>query len=128
MQVAVALVSLIVLDAIWLGLLMSDFYRRQLAPVARMVDGRLDVVWPAAALVYPLLAGGLTLFVLRTARTSSEAALLGAAFGIVTYGVYDLTNQATLREWPVLLTAVDIAWGALLCGLTAWFVAVMVKP
>ena len=55
-QFAVALVVLLVLDTVWLGVVMKDFYRRALAPVARMADGQLDPIWPVAALVYPVLA------------------------------------------------------------------------
>jgi uncharacterized membrane protein len=122
-----AMAGFVVLDAIWLGLLMKDFYRRHLGHIARMADGGLDPVWPAAALVYPALAGGLTVFVLARAKSPAEALLLGAFFGLVTYGVYDLTNHATLRDWPVVLTVVDIAWGAFLCGTTAWAVAMLTR-
>jgi uncharacterized membrane protein len=122
-----AMAGFVVLDAIWLGLLMKDFYRRHLGHIARMADGGLDPVWPAAALVYPALAGGLTVLVLARAKSPAEALLLGAFFGLVTYGVYDLTNHATLRGWPVVLTVVDIAWGAFLCGTTAWAVAMLTR-
>ena len=72
-QFAVALVVLLVADGLWLGVVMRDFYRRSLAPVARMAEGGLDPIWPIAALVYPLLAVGLTVFVLARARTPVEA-------------------------------------------------------
>ena len=122
-----SVVTLIVFDAVWLGLVMSGFYRRHLAHLARMHDGRLAPVWPVAALVYPVLAIGVTVFVLNRARTPVEALMLGALFGFVAYGLYDLTNHATLRDWPALLTVVDIAWGAALCGGTAWVVAVLTR-
>jgi uncharacterized membrane protein len=76
-----------------------------------------------AALVYPALAGGLTVFVISRARSPLEALALGAFFGLCTYGVYDLTNHATLRDWPATLTIVDMTWGAVICGATAWIVA-----
>ena len=114
-----ALVALIVLDSLWLGLLMKDFYRRSLAPVARMADGGLDPIWPVAALVYPVLALGLTIFVAGRARGPLEALAWGACFGALTFAVYDLTNHATLREWRAAMTVVDIAWGAVSCGTAA---------
>jgi uncharacterized membrane protein len=117
---AVALAVLVVLDGLWLGVVMKDFYRRALAPVARMNDGLLDPIWPIAALVYPVLAAGLTVLVLARARTPAEAAALGAFFGAVSFAVYDLTNHATLRDWRATMTVVDIAWGACSCGLASW--------
>ena len=125
-QFLIALVSFAVLDFLWLGLLMKDFYRRHLSHLARMADGAMDPVWPVAALVYPLLAGGLTVFVVSRARSPIEALALGATFGLCMYGLYDLTNHATLRGWPVTLTVVDMTWGAVICGATAWVVATMV--
>jgi uncharacterized membrane protein len=122
-QFLIALVSFAVLDFLWLGLLMKDFYRRHLGHLARMAGGAMDPVWPVAALVYPALAGGLTVFVISRARSPLEALALGAFFGLCTYGVYDLTNHATLRDWPVTLTIVDMTWGAVICGVTAWIVA-----
>jgi uncharacterized membrane protein len=123
----VALVALVLLDGIWLGVLMKDFYRRGLAPIARMADGGLDPIWPIAGLVYPVIALGLAVFVLGRARTPGEAMALGALFGALTYAVYDLTNHATLREWRTVVTVVDIGWGTFSCGLTAWICALLVR-
>lgn len=126
-QFVLSLVGFAVLDGLWLGFLMSEFYRRHLAPIARLKDGRLDPIWPVAALVYPTLAAGLTVFVLARAKSPAEALALGAFFGLVSYGLYDLTNHATLREWPAILTVVDMTWGAVICGGTAWMVAMITR-
>ena len=123
-----SLVSFAVLDALWLGVLMKGFYRQHLGHLARMADGGLAPVWPVAALVYPALAIGLTVFVLGRAKSPIEALWLGALFGLVTYGVYDLTNHATLRDWPAVLTVVDMTWGAVICGASGWIVATLVRP
>ena len=120
---AFALIALVILDGLWLGVLMKDFYRRHLSHLARMADGGFDPIWPVAALVYPVIALGLAVFVLGRAQSPLNALLLGALFGAITYGVYDLTNHATLREWSTTMTLVDIGWGALSCGITAWAVA-----
>jgi uncharacterized membrane protein len=122
-----ALVVLVVLDGLWLGFVMNEFYRRSLAPIARMADGRLDPIWPVAALVYPVLALGLAVFVLPRARAPLEALALGALFGAITYAVYDLTNHATLREWRTAVTVVDISWGAVSCGVASWLVATVMR-
>jgi uncharacterized membrane protein len=124
----VALAALLVLDGLWLGVVMKDFYRRSLAPIARMADGGLDPIWPVAALVYPVLALGLTLFVGGRARYPVEALWLGAAYGALTFAVYDLTNHATLREWRTAMTLIDIVWGAVSCGLASWIAALVTRP
>jgi uncharacterized membrane protein len=124
---AVTLAALVILDGLWLGVVMKDFYRRNLAPIARMADGGLDPIWPIAALVYPVIALGLTVFVLSRARTPLDALLLGALFGALTYAVYDLTNHATLRDWSSTMTIVDICWGAFSCGVAAWTAATLTR-
>jgi uncharacterized membrane protein len=127
MHLLVAFASLAVLDGLWLGVLMRDFYRRSLSHLARMADGGLDPIWPIAALVYPTLALGLALFVLPRAREPVDALLLGAAFGAITFAVYDLTNHATLRDWSATMTVVDIAWGAFSCGIASWVTATVTR-
>jgi uncharacterized membrane protein len=122
-QFFVALAALIVLDGLWLGILMKEFYRRNLAAVARMADGGLDPIWPVASLVYPVIAAGLAVFVLARARTPLEALAFGALFGALTFAVYDLTNHATLRDWRTEMTLVDICWGAFSCGVASWVAA-----
>lgn len=119
MSFGTAAIALAALDYLWLGLLMSDFYRTQLAPIARMADGAMAPVWPSALLVYVLLAAGIAVFVVPRATTWSGAAAFGALFGMVIYGVYDLTNHATLASWPLAVALVDIAWGTVLCATTA---------
>ena len=108
---AVGAVAFMVLDGIWLGVLMKNFYRNQLAPIVRLADGGIAPNWPAALVVYALLGTGIALFVIPRAATVSLAALYGALFGLVVYGVYDLTNYSTLRQWPFVLTLADVAWG-----------------
>ena len=124
-HVGIALAVLIVLDGVWLGLVMKDFYRQSLAPIARMSDGRLDPIWPIAALVYPVIAIGLAAFVVGRAQTAAEALWTGALFGAVSFAVYDLTNHATLRDWRPLMTIIDIAWGAFSCGVASWVAAAL---
>jgi uncharacterized membrane protein len=123
---AVGAVAFMVLDAVWLGLLMKNFYRDQLAPIVRLADGGIAPNWPAAFIVYVLLGTGIALFVVPRAATVTSAAALGAVFGLVVYGVYDFTNYSTLRQWPFVLTLADTAWGALASAAAAvavWMVA-----
>ncbi len=110
------------LDGLWLGLVMNSFYRQQLGPLARLApDGSLAPIWAAAAPVYLLMALGIAMFVVPRVRRGSmvEAAKYGAVFGWILFGVYDLTNYSTLRGYPGIFAAVDIAWGGVACGVTA---------
>ena len=115
-------VAYMVLDGVWLGLLMKNFYRGQMAPIARLASGGIAPNWPAAIVVYILLGTGISLFVIPRAATVSSAAAFGALFGLVVYGVYDFTNYATLRQWPFVLTVVDLVWGAVASAVAAMLV------
>lgn len=108
---AIALVGFLALDGVWLGLVMKTFYREQLSAIARLQDGGLAPVWSAVAPVYLLLALGITVFVVPRAADVWSAARYGALFGLVVYGVYDLTNYSTLAQYPLAITLVDICWG-----------------
>ena len=102
---AIGAVAFMVLDGVWLGLLMKNFYREQLAPIVRLGDGGMAPNWPAAFVVYALLGTGIALFVIPRAATVPAAAAYGALFGLVVYGVYDFTNYSTLRQWPFVADA-----------------------
>jgi uncharacterized membrane protein len=122
----VGMIGFMVLDGIWLGLLMNTFYRDQLAPIARLSNGGLAPNWTAAFAVYLFLGVGIALFVAPRAAGVGSAALYGALFGLVVYGVYDFTNYSTLRQWPLTLALVDVAWGAAAsaaCAVAVWTAA-----
>lgn len=104
-------------DAIWLGLVAPEFYRSQIghlmAPTANLL---------AAGIFYLLYIAVLVYFVVEPAlrvKKIKDAFLRGALFGLVAYATYDLTNLATLRDWPLLVTVVDLAWGTILTATTA---------
>jgi len=124
---AAGAVAFMVLDGVWLGLLMKNFYREQLGPIVRLSDGAIAPNWPAALVVYVLLGTGLALFVVPRAETVSAAAGFGALFGLVVYGVYDFTNYSTLRQWPFVLTLADTAWGALASAAAAVVMRIMAR-
>lgn len=121
-----------VLDFVWLGLIAKNFYRDHLRPVANIgTSGSIEITYWAAFAVYVLLALGIAALVggrIENAENWWQAALWGGLFGFVCYGVYDFTNHATLKTWPLPLLAADIAWGSFVCaaaalasfGLVAW--------
>lgn len=80
------------------------------------------VVWPAAILFYVLFVMGLVFFVLSPALLKNQwtyALFAGAFYGLITYATYDLTNLATLKDWPIFVTVVDLIWGTVLSSTTA---------
>ena len=124
---AIGAVAFMALDGVWLGLLMKNFYRAQLAPIVRLANGGIAPNWPAAFVVYALLGTGIALFVLPRASTVPLAAAYGALFGLVVYGVYDFTNYSTLRQWPFVLALADTAWGALATAAAAVAVRIVAR-
>lgn len=109
----IALPLIVLLDLLWLGVLLKDFYRVRLGHLMAQ-----EISWGAAVCFYVLFAVGLAYFaILPTfAHSVLRAFLVGALFGLITYGTYDLTNQATLRDWSPMVTVVDMLWGAFLSG------------
>jgi uncharacterized membrane protein len=105
------------IDAFWLGLVAPQFYRSQ---IGHLMAERANLL--AAGLFYLLFVTVLVYFVVEPALrvgTIWDAFVRGALFGLVTYATYDLTNLATLRDWPLLVTVVDLLWGTTLTAATA---------
>jgi uncharacterized membrane protein len=116
---AIVLPVFLLIDLLWLGVVMKGFYSQELGELARRQGAALAPRWGAAILVYLLIPGGIVLFVrplLGVNSTTWHAFGWGAVFGLVLYGVYDLTNLAVLDNWTVRMTLADIAWGCILCG------------
>ena len=111
-------VTLGVLDVLWLTSATTWLYRPKLGALLNA-----QLVWPPALLFYLLFGLGLLAFVLRPALndgTGLLAVLLwGGFFGLVAYGAYDLTNHATIPNWPLMVTVIDMAWGAVVSGLAS---------
>lgn len=103
---AVALIVMGVLDGVWLGWLAIDFYRQQLG--ALMTDSVRIVPAALYYVGYPLV---IVYLALSPSATLGEATRRSAVLGLAAFGVYDLTNLATLRGYTVAMTVVDMAWG-----------------
>ena len=117
--IVVAFALLVLLDLGWFHFT-SDFFKGQVSGIVQTnAAGGWSLNLGPAVLVYLLLAVGIITFVLPRAPTVSTAAKYGALFGIVTYGVYDLTNLATLAAWTVPFVVVDMAWGTVLCAIVS---------
>ncbi|MEJ2470030.1 MAG: DUF2177 family protein [Desulfuromonadales bacterium] len=105
------------IDLLWLGVVARDLYQKNLAHLLSP-----NVNWPAAMVFYLMYIAGILLFAVKPAliaQSPLKAAVWGALFGFFTYATYDLTNLATLRDWPIKIVVIDILWGTLLCTLVA---------
>lgn len=113
----IALPVFFIIDIIWLSFVAKAFYAKQLG---FLMKSNLNV-W-AIASFYMLFVAGLVIFVISPAlanNSSTKALLLGALFGLVTYATYDLTNLATIKNWPLIVTLIDLIWGTVLSALVS---------
>lgn len=107
----------LLLDLLWLGVIARDFYRQEMAHVIAPEFK----VGPAVAFYLLYIVGIVYFAILPALRTGDWHVALwtGAFLGLVAYGTYDLTNWAVIRDWPVRLTLLDLAWGTLLTAIAA---------
>ena len=121
-----ALGTMTILDAAWLGLLAPAFYKKHIGFI--MAD---TPNWLAAIAFYLIFILGVTVFVVypgwKNVDSLVKVGLLGALFGLVTYATYDLTNQATLKNWPHIVTIVDLLWGTILTAVVSVVAVVILK-
>lgn len=113
----IAIPIFFLIDMAWLGLIAKKFYQEQIGTLLKT-----DVNWVAAIVFYFLFLAGLVFFAIEPAMQKnawSEALFRGALFGLVTYATYDLTNLAVAKDWPLLVTIVDMAWGTALAATVA---------
>ena len=110
----IALPVFFVIDMVWLVLVAKKFYQAQIGFLMKP-----EINWPAAIVFYLLFIAGLVIFVISPAvekHSWIHALVFGALFGLITYATYDLTNLATLKDWPILVTVVDLIWGTVLAS------------
>ena len=113
----IAIIVFFAIDMLWLGVIAKKFYQNQIGSLMKK-----DINWTAAIIFYLLFVGGIVFFAIRPAiqaNSWTQAFYLGAFFGFITYMTYDLTNLATLKNWPLKLAVVDIFWGTVLSMLVS---------
>lgn len=102
----------LVIDLIWLGLIAKKLYSKYLGYLMAA-----NVNWAAAIIFYVIFIIGVMYFVVLPALDAQSwtmALMRGAIFGFITYATYDLTNLATIRDWPLNITIIDLLWGTTL--------------
>jgi uncharacterized membrane protein len=110
----IALPIFFVIDMAWLVLVAKKFYQQQIGFLMKP-----DINWFAAIIFYLLFIAGLVIFVISPAvekHSWVHAVIFGSLFGLITYATYDLTNLATMKDWPLLVTIVDLIWGTVLAA------------
>ena len=106
--------AMIALDLVWLGLIAKPLYQQGIGHLMAQTPNI-----PVALLFYAVFALGLVVFAVVPPGSWGRAAASGALFGFFAYATYDLTNLATLRNWPLTLALLDMAWGTLVSGVSA---------
>ena len=107
----IAFIVFIAIDAVWLGLIATRFYKNN---IGHLMAEKPNFI--AAGIFYLLFIVGVVFFTYSgiVEQNFGKALLAGAIFGFMTYATYDLTNLATLKDWPITVTVVDLFWGTFL--------------
>lgn len=121
MRILIAYITTIIvflaIDSFWIGTVAADFYNDK---IGHLLAEEFDL--KAAAVFYLFYIAGIVYFAVRpgmTERSVKRALINGGLYGFFCYATYDLTNLATLRDWPVDMVVIDIIWGTFLSGSTA---------
>jgi uncharacterized membrane protein len=113
------------IDVVWLYSTAERLYRKEIGFLMRE-----NFNFSAALIFYLFFAGGLMFFVVNRAVALSSwqyALFAGMFFGFITYSTYDMTNYATIKDWPLMITVIDIIWGSFLCGITSFLSYQIIK-
>ncbi len=111
---ALTFLAFLIIDGVWLGVVARGFYASHLGYIMAERPN-----WLAAFVFYAMFVVGVLLFVVSPVLGRDSlwwAVAMGAVFGVVAYGTYDLTNQAVVKDWPFVVTVVDMVWGGVLSG------------
>lgn len=110
----ITLVVFVLIDAVWLGFIAKDLYSKELGFLISK-----SPKWLAAVLFYLIFVAGLCYFAVIPAISNESikiAIINGILLGFVSYATYDLTNLATIDNWPIKVTIIDLIWGSFLGG------------
>ncbi len=105
----IALVIFLIVDSIWLGVVAKDLYQNE---IGHLLKENFNFI--AALIFYLFFIAGVVFFVINPSIEKQDiifAIYAGFLLGALTYATYDLTNLATLRDWPIKVTVIDIIWG-----------------
>lgn len=106
----IALIVFVIIDGFWLLVISKNLYQKE---IGHLLSSNPNIL--AAVLFYLLFLIGLVYFVINPGvdKESIKTIIIsGVLFGLITYATYDLTNLATLKEWPLKITIIDLIWGS----------------
>ena len=112
----ITFIVFLLIDFLWLSVISGDLYKNN---IGHLMSKNVQLL--PALIFYAIFVVGLTVLVLIPGLESQDLTrtlLLAALFGLVTYATYDLTNLATLKDWPLKITLIDLAWGTTVSTLT----------
>jgi len=113
------------IDAVWLSIMSKLFYQKHLGFLMTKSPNYLP-----ALIFYLLYAVGLVFFVIMPSmekHSLSYALLTGALYGLICYATYDLSNLATIKDWPLNVTIIDLIWGTSVSSLTSLIIFLIGK-
>ncbi len=125
-----SVVAFTVLDFLWFKFVVKDFNLKELAEIGRIKNGEFDILFGPAIVTYLLMALAMAMFVVPTFMESDpwwKTFLFGAALGLIIYGIFDLTNLAILKNYPIKFMMVDMAWGTFVFGLVSCISRLAIK-
>lgn len=115
LTVAAMSIAIIILDYLWLGIITKKFIIEQFGSLVTVKDGSIQIKLLVGIITWIIIAIGVYIFAVHSSNTLAQTLLLGAAFGFISYAIYDLTNLTFITNYPVKFVFVDIAWGTVLC-------------
>lgn len=119
----IAFIVFLIIDAIWLGIISKNLYKKELG---HLMSKKPNFI--AAGLFYLLFLVGLVYFVINPSIINNDLPKLfisSGLFGLITYATYDLTNLATLKDWPLKITIIDLLWGTTLSILVSYLTFIL---
>lgn len=119
----IAFIVFLIIDAIWLGIISKNLYKKELG---HLMSKKPNFI--AAGLFYLLFLVGLVYFVINPCIINNDLPKLfisSGLFGLITYATYDLTNLATLKDWPLKITIIDLIWGTTLSILVSYLTFIL---
>jgi uncharacterized membrane protein len=119
----IAFIVFLIIDAIWLGIISKNLYKKELG---HLMSKKPNFI--AAGLFYLLFLVGLVYFVINPSIINNDLPKLfisSGLFGLITYATYDLTNLATLKDWPLKITIIDLIWGTTLSILVSYLTFIL---
>jgi uncharacterized membrane protein len=108
-------ISVMILDYIWLGIITKNFIIKQFGSLIKVNNGGIQFNLVAGVIAWFIIALGCFIFAVYPSDTLTKTLILGAAFGFISYAIYDLTNLSFITNYPLKFVFVDIAWGTFLC-------------